>query len=54
MNIAKQKQIPRYSRQWWGEGSGEGQDGGRGVGDTNCYVQEFPLWLSGNESDQYP
>ena len=42
MNITKQKQTHRYREQTsgyqWGEGSGEGQDVGRGLRGTNYYL----------------
>ena len=41
VNIAKKKQTHRYGEQargyQWGEGR-EGQDRGRGLRGTNCYV----------------
>ena len=42
MNITKKKQTHRYKKQissyHWGEGSGEGQDKGRGLRGANYYV----------------
>ena len=42
MNITKQKQTHRYRQQTrgyqWGEGRGQGQDGGRGLRGTNYNV----------------
>ena len=42
MHITKQKQTHRYREQasgnQWGEGTGEGQDRGMGLRDTNYYA----------------
>ena len=43
MNITKKKQTHKYRKQtsgyWWGEGSWEGQDRGRGFRRKNYYVK---------------
>ena len=43
MNITKKKQTHKYRKQtsgyWWGEGSWEGQDRGRGFRWKNYYVK---------------
>jgi len=40
VNVTKKKQtqIEQTSGYWWGEGSTEGQDRGRGLRDTSYYV----------------